>query len=143
MLENGADIRFIQAMLGHVSLNTTQIYTQVSIRQLKAIHTATHPGRLPVGRAHADAPPVTGRDTLLATLDAEAHEEADDGSARVRRKRPRCVGRKGASGGLSLYHEWHRGGHRLVARSRTRGSGKKYDRMRWRALLFQAMQLET
>ncbi|HEY4341685.1 MAG TPA: site-specific tyrosine recombinase XerC [Steroidobacteraceae bacterium] len=78
MLENGADIRFIQAMLGHVSLNTTQIYTQVSIRQLKAIHTATHPGRLPVGRAHADAAPDADRDTLLATLDAEAHEEADD-----------------------------------------------------------------
>lgn len=78
MLENGADIRFIQAMLGHVSLNTTQIYTQVSIRQLKAIHTATHPGRLPVGRAQADAAPDADRDTLLATLDAEAHEEADD-----------------------------------------------------------------
>ncbi|WP_277965026.1 tyrosine-type recombinase/integrase, partial [Pseudomonas sp. RIT-To-2] len=42
MLENGADIRFIQAMLGHVSLNTTQIYTQVSIRALREIHTATH-----------------------------------------------------------------------------------------------------
>lgn len=46
MLENGADIRFIQAMLGHVSLETTQIYTQVSIRALKEIHTATHPARL-------------------------------------------------------------------------------------------------
>ncbi|MBB6249431.1 site-specific tyrosine recombinase XerC [Rhodanobacter sp. A1T4] len=78
MLENGADIRFIQAMLGHVSLNTTQIYTQVSIRQLKAIHTATHPGRMPVGRAvHEDAPD-TDRDTLLATLDAEALEETLD-----------------------------------------------------------------
>ncbi|WP_242671957.1 site-specific tyrosine recombinase XerC [Stutzerimonas kirkiae] len=46
MLENGADVRFIQAMLGHVSLETTQIYTQVSIRALKDIHTATHPARL-------------------------------------------------------------------------------------------------
>jgi len=45
MLENGADIRFIQAMLGHAELSTTQIYTQVSIRKLKDIHTATHPGR--------------------------------------------------------------------------------------------------
>jgi integrase/recombinase XerD len=42
LLENGADIRYIQAMLGHASLSTTQIYTQVSIGQLKALH----PGRL-------------------------------------------------------------------------------------------------
>jgi integrase/recombinase XerD len=45
MLENGADIRFLQAMLGHVKLDTTAIYTQVSIRKLKEIHTATHPAR--------------------------------------------------------------------------------------------------
>lgn len=44
MLEGGADIRFIQQMLGHADLSTTQIYTQVSIRQLLAIHAATHPG---------------------------------------------------------------------------------------------------
>jgi integrase/recombinase XerD len=72
MLENGADIRYIQAMLGHSSLNTTQLYTQVSIRQLKDIHTATHPGRVIVGLAptgHAD------HDGLLAALDAEAAEE--------------------------------------------------------------------
>ena len=46
MHENGADIRFIQQMLGHADLKTTQIYTQVSIRQLKRIHTATHPARM-------------------------------------------------------------------------------------------------
>jgi integrase/recombinase XerD len=44
MLEGGADIRYIQEMLGHVELSTTQIYTQVSIRKLKAVHTLTHPG---------------------------------------------------------------------------------------------------
>ena len=43
MLEGGADVRHIQEMLGHADLKTTQIYTQVSIRNLKAIHTATHP----------------------------------------------------------------------------------------------------
>ena len=43
MLDNGADIRFIQAMLGHSDLSTTQIYTQVSIAKLKEIHALTHP----------------------------------------------------------------------------------------------------
>jgi integrase/recombinase XerD len=43
MLEGGADIRYIQAMLGHVRLDTTQIYTHVSIRMLKQVHTITHP----------------------------------------------------------------------------------------------------
>ncbi|MEQ1829387.1 MAG: site-specific tyrosine recombinase XerC [Pirellula sp.] len=43
MLENGADIRYIQAMLGHADLRTTQIYTQVSIRKLQQIHRLTHP----------------------------------------------------------------------------------------------------
>jgi len=46
MLDNGADIRFIQAMLGHANLETTQIYTQVSMTKLKEIHAATHPARL-------------------------------------------------------------------------------------------------
>jgi integrase/recombinase XerD len=46
MLENGADIRFIQALLGHSELSTTQIYTQVSIAKLKEIHAATHPAKL-------------------------------------------------------------------------------------------------
>jgi integrase/recombinase XerD len=45
MHDNGADIRFIQAMLGHAKLTTTEIYTQVSIKKLKEIHTATHPAR--------------------------------------------------------------------------------------------------
>ncbi len=47
MLENGADIRYIQAMLGHADLSTTQIYTQVSIRKLQQIHGMTHPADNP------------------------------------------------------------------------------------------------
>ena len=44
MLECGADIRYIQRMLGHKQLNTTDIYTHVSDKKLKEVHTATHPG---------------------------------------------------------------------------------------------------
>jgi len=43
MLEGGADVRYIQAMLGHERLSTTEIYTHVAIRQLMMIHEATHP----------------------------------------------------------------------------------------------------
>lgn len=43
MHENGADIRFIQQMLGHARLDTTQIYTEVNIEHLKEVHARTHP----------------------------------------------------------------------------------------------------
>ncbi len=43
MLEGGADIRFIQALLGHELLSTTEIYTKVAIRKLQEVHKETHP----------------------------------------------------------------------------------------------------
>ena len=43
MLEGGADIRFIQQVLGHEKLETTAIYTEVNIAQLQAVHARTHP----------------------------------------------------------------------------------------------------
>ena len=43
MLENGADIRFIQQLLGHEKLDTTAIYTEVSIKQLQEVHARCHP----------------------------------------------------------------------------------------------------
>ena len=57
MLEGGADIRFVQEMLGHASLTSTQIYTQVAIDKLKQIHTATHPGASLPARAVEEAAP--------------------------------------------------------------------------------------
>ena len=47
MLENGADIRFIQQLLGHEKLETTAIYTEVTIRQLQEVHARCHPGARP------------------------------------------------------------------------------------------------
>jgi len=45
MLENGADVRYVQALLGHADLRTTQIYTHVSITQLRKVHEQTHPAK--------------------------------------------------------------------------------------------------
>jgi integrase/recombinase XerD len=75
MLENGADVRYIQEMLGHSSLESTQVYTQVSIRQLKQIHSATHPGatleKKKPARADANA---HARAELLMALATENEE---------------------------------------------------------------------
>jgi len=43
ILGNSADLRWRQAMLGHASVESTQIYTQVSVRALQAVHATTHP----------------------------------------------------------------------------------------------------
>jgi integrase/recombinase XerD len=43
MLRNGAPVRHIQEMLGHESLETTQIYTHVTINDLKEVHSKYHP----------------------------------------------------------------------------------------------------
>lgn len=61
MLDNGADIRFIQVMLGHSELTTTEIYTQVSITKLQEIHARTHPARLT-------------RDDAIARDDHDVHD---------------------------------------------------------------------
>lgn len=53
MVEAGCDIRFLQVMLGHANLKTTEIYTQVSIRKLVEAHRATHPAKMPPPKGEA------------------------------------------------------------------------------------------
>jgi integrase/recombinase XerD len=80
MLENGADIRVIQEMLGHAKLTTTELYTRVSINLLRQVYSATHPA------AHLKRPDTaatTARDVeaeaeLLDTLAAESEEDPED-----------------------------------------------------------------
>ena len=81
MLENGADIRYIQALLGHADLSTTEVYTRVAILKLKEVHEATHPARLtPRQGAPAPQPRLTHADrknALMAALQAESATETD------------------------------------------------------------------
>ena len=79
MLDGGADIRFIQQMLGHVSLRTTEKYTHVSIRQLQKVYEATHPGANLERRSPAsqDVDRDAARAELLAALDDEVRAEND------------------------------------------------------------------
>lgn len=76
MHENGADIRHIQAILGHEDIRTTQIYTQVAIRALQQIHSATHPAESNAALTPAERT-AAEREGLLAALDAEEDDDEE------------------------------------------------------------------
>jgi integrase/recombinase XerD len=77
MLEAGADLRIIQIILGHESIETTTIYTHVAIDQLKAVHTRTHPARLTRASDANAGDDTKARRELITALAAEADEDTD------------------------------------------------------------------
>lgn len=64
-LEGGADVRMVQAMLGHASLDTTALYTHVAIRTLKEVHERTHPGAI-LGKPEVESKTTTPDDRVTA-----------------------------------------------------------------------------
>jgi integrase/recombinase XerD len=77
MLEGGADVRFVQELLGHASLETTQVYTRVTISKLKEVYEACHPA----ARASAAVAPTVDNvstEEVLAQLEAETEDEDNE-----------------------------------------------------------------
>lgn len=61
MLEGGADIRFIQQLLGPAKLDTTAIYAEVSILQLQEVHARCHPSARNPESPRWQLPPIPGK----------------------------------------------------------------------------------
>jgi len=85
MHENGADIRFIQQILGHEDIKTTQIYTQVALRALQQVYAATHPAAfiepekappLPAPKGFQLGNPAA--EELAAALERDAAEDREE-----------------------------------------------------------------
>ena len=73
MVEGGADIRYVQELLGHRDLSSTHIYTRVAPERLAAIHAATHPGAvLPTAKDDTDTDDADTDDTATGETATDA-----------------------------------------------------------------------
>ena len=78
MLANGADLRYVQELLGHADVRTTEVYTHVAIGDLQQLHRATHPaecGRL--GGRRALPGDTAAQEAFLQALEKEGSQELD------------------------------------------------------------------
>jgi integrase/recombinase XerD len=98
MLENGADVRFLQAILGHANLETTEAYTHVAIGKLKQVHAATHPALVPDGFEHQVAQ-AAGEEVTAQTKAALSGAQMDTSGGRIpgypgKAQRQRAINRR-------------------------------------------------
>jgi integrase/recombinase XerD len=79
MLENGVDIRFIQELLGHSKIETTQVYTQVSIQKLKEVHRQSHPAERSWRNPATPRPPSEPEQSEQAQEFVDAQVDVEEG----------------------------------------------------------------